>query len=654
MLLMKMKRTSRNVYTCLLAVCLVAAILVVPAGVRSQNAPGQAATSKEWMATTAHPLATEAAIQMLRKGGNAVDAAVAAGFAIGVVEPDGSGLGGGGGMVIYLAGSQRAEYINYYQQASGNVDDLSYTPATDSRTARSILVPGTVAGLTEALRLYGTLPLADVLAPAIRYAEEGFPIDETLGKILLDNADFLGRHPATAGIFLRDEFPLMAGDTLKQPDLARTLREIAIKGKAGFYEGPVAQAIVDEVTRLGGMLTMEDMASFKPVVTRPARGSYRGYELFSAQAPQAGASIIQGLQMLEQVDLHKLGHYAKSTETMHVMAEVLRRVYADRSAYVEDPRFSDVPVSGMTSPSYARSRYNDITWAEALPRDYRKTEAGNPLSFNGSGGGARRDRTRTAESTGQNKGNYRWDDVDEEGVSSYTRTPDELFNRWGGRAMTKASDDESSDSVLVEEEISAPKGKAGTKDDDDPPEGGHTTHLSVMDKDGNAVSLTQTLGTFFGSGVMAAGVLMNCSMTNFSMTTTVNAIEANKRPRSSIAPTILVRDGMPYLIVGSPGATRIIATVIELIVNVVDFGMTPDEANRAPRFLCQKNDDYLSLESGISVEVQEGLKQKGHRLKVYGDLDLFFGGAQLIVYDPASHLYYGSADPRRGGAAIGD
>jgi gamma-glutamyltranspeptidase/glutathione hydrolase len=242
--------------------------------------------------------------------------------------------------------------------------------------------------------------------------------------------------------------------------------------------------------------------------------------------------------------------------------------------------------------------------------------------------------------------------VDEEGVSSYTRNPDDLFNRWGGRHIdTKMND---LDTVATEEGPVSPDPGEKENEDTDPPEGGHTTHLCVMDKLGNAVSLTQTLGTFFGSGVTISGVLLNCSMANFSMTTSVNAMEPNKQPRSSIAPTILVKDGIPRLIVGSPGATRIISTVIELIVNVVDYGMSVDEANAAPRFLCQKNDDYLSLEGGISAYVQQELEKKGHRLKLYGDLDLFFGGAQLIGYDPDTHLFHGSADPRRGGTVIGD
>ena len=185
-------------------------------------------------------------------------------------------------------------------------------------------------------------------------------------------------------------------------------------------------------------------------------------------------------------------------------------------------------------------------------------------------------------------------------------------------------------------------------------EGGHTTHLSVIDKDGNAVSLSQTLGSFFGSGLTIAGVLMNQSIVNFSGKGIVNKVGPCKQPRSSIAPTILLKNEQPFMVVGSPGAARILGTVVQLIVNVVDYGKHAAEANDAPRFLCQKNDDYLSLESRIAPSVQEGLKKKGHQLRVYGDYDLFFGGAQLILVDQQTHTFYGSADPRRGGVAIGD
>ena len=642
---------------------------------QSEANEGKTALSKESMATTAHPLATEAAIQMLRQGGNAVDAAVAAAFAIGVVEPDGSGLGGGGGMVIYLAREKKSIYINYYQRASEKIGDLSYNPSTDNRSPKAILVPGTVAGLISALEQYGTLPISVILEPSIRYAEEGFPLDETLAKILLDNTDFIQKDSALASIFLREEFPLMQGDTLRQQELATTLRAVAERGRSGFYEGVVAETIVNEVTKKGGILTLNDLKNYKATVTAPVRGSYRGYEILTAAAPQSGPSILEGLNILENANLRSMGHYSQSTETMHLMAEAIRRVYADRTNFLDDPKFENVPVNGLISKRYARTRYDDIDRNVVSPNDYRKTKAGNPMTYDDLSG---KIPTKVSQEPGDK--NYQWDDVDEEGVSTYRRTEDDLFGRWGTRKKQQKEKLDNDSTEISPEDRPNPE----INDDTDPPEagvmmpippeiysgangtnyasflnldpqeGGHTTHLSVIDKFGNAVSLTQTLGTFFGSGLSAAGVIMNCGMSNFSITTAINSVKANKQPRSSIAPTIVLKDGFPYLTVGSPGASRIIATVIQLLVNVLDFGMSVEEANNAPRFLCQKNDDYLSLESRIDQDVQEGLKQKGHRLKLYGDMDLFFGGAQMILYDRQTGTFYGSADPRRGGVAIGD
>ncbi len=555
-----------------------------------QSSRDQSAIGRQGMAATAHPLASLAAVAMLQKGGNAVDAAVAAAFAIGVVEPDGSGLGGGGGMLVYLAREHRSVYVNYYPCASSEVDGIKYAGRKDAQTAKAILIPGTAAGLILALEKYGTLPLPTVLAPSIRYAEEGFPIDETLARIILDNVPLVQKDSATAAVYLRDGFPLMEGDTLRQPELAATLRAIAVEGRAGFYEGPVAAKLVSGVSYAGGAMTLDDLRSFKAEVREPLRGTYRECEVLAAPPPHSGALVLEALNILENENVCALGHYATSAEAMHLIAETLRRVYADRTAFLADPRFEDVPVSGLISKDFARTRYLDINRDAADPSDYRTTRTGDPTPFNA--------------------------------VPANTCTT----------------------GIAVPLEREYEQGHEG---------GGHTTHLGVMDRDGNVVSLTQTLGTFFGSGVTVAGVLLNNGMSNFSTTAAVNAVQPGKRPRSSISPTILLKNGEPYMSVGSPGATRIIATVVELIVNVVDYRMSAREANSAPRFLCQKADDYLHLESRISPAVQQALTQKGHTLRVYGDYDLFFGGAQLILFDPLTGTFSGSADPRRGGVAIG-
>jgi len=620
---------------------------------------GTTAAGTSAMAATAHPLASQAAIEMLQRGGNAVDAAVAAAFAIGVVEPDGSGIGGGGGMLVYLAKERRSVFIDYYQRSSEDIVSVNYNPKTDNRSAKAVLVPGTVDGLLLALERWGTLPRTAVLAPAIRYAEEGFAVDQTLAKIFLDNSDLLQKYDGTAAVFLNDGFPYAEGDTLKQQELARTLRLIAEKGREGFYAGPVAESLVRTVSDLGGALTMNDLKNYRSDVVEPLRGSYRGYDVVSANAPQSGASVIEALQILENENIRSLGHPSRSAESLHLMAETMRRVYADRTAYIEDPNFTPVPNRGLTSKAFARARYHDINRAMAEPPSYRSTKAGNPHNYSAGADeepGDERpspasDRARTPS------------DEDDEGVSSYKKYGDDLFDAWSSGAK-KTSPKKKSDAPPAE-----PK---ETDDDDAIPqeadaggltdgaarfaaagEGGHTTHLCVVDKEGNAVSVTQTLGTFFGSGLTVEGVLLNTSMSNFSATAAVNSIQPNKRPRSSIAPTILLRGGRPAMVVGSPGAARIIATVVQVISNVVDHGMDAGAANTAPRFFCQKFDDFLYVESRVTDEAQQGVKRKGHPLRVLGDFDLFFGGVQLILIDPATGRLTGSADPRRGGAAVG-
>lgn len=591
-------------------VIMLSAALLATSQVLTTGTREGAATGTKGMVATAHPLASEAAMAMLRKGGNAVDAAVAAAFAIGVVEPDGSGLGGGGGMLVYLAAEKRAVYVNYYPCASSEVAGVGYSGRADAQTGKAILVPGTVAGLTRALERHGTLPLATVITPAIRLARDGFAVDETLAKIILDNVALVQRDSTTAAVYLRDGFPLAEGDTLRQPDLAQTLTAIAVEGRAGFYEGAVGRTIVESVRGAGGAMTLEDLRTMEAQIREPLQGTYRGYELLTAPPPHSGVHVVEALNILENEALGAARHYASGGETLHFMAETLRRVYADRTSFLADPRFEPVPVDGLMAKAFARSRFDDINRSVADPKEYRKTSSGNPFAFQKEG-------ARDAS----------------------PRIPIPHLRE------QEAHDDTVRGVPTDTKQRPVPEPIDGA--------GGHTTHLCVMDRHGNVVSLTQTLGTFFGSGVTAAGVLLNNAMSNFATTAARNRVEPGKQPRSSIAPTILLYNGEPFLAVGSPGASRIIATVVELIVNLVDYGMTAQDANTAPRFLCQKSDDYLHLEGRVREYVQSDLRARGHALQVYGDFDLFFGGAQLILRDPATGILSGSADPRRGGVAIG-
>lgn len=587
--------------------------------------------------STAHPLATEAGYEMLKLGGNAIDAAVAAAFAIGVVEPDGSGIGGGGGMVIYLHKEKKNIFINYYQTASEKINEINFNSDKDRRTAKSILVPGTVAGLTEALARYGTLPLSTVLKPAIKYAAEGFPIDKTLASLILDNLKLLEIFEPTSSIYLSEGFPKMEGEILTQTDLARTLTAISEKGSAGFYEGEIAQKMVADITSFGGRVTLNDLKKYKPIISEAVVGSYRGYKVLSAGLPQSGPSIIQSLNILEKKNLREMGHFSKSAETLHFLAETFRRTYADRSAYTADPRFENVPLDGLLSKNYARVRFEDIDENYANPPEYRKTKEGNPFAYTSK---SEVDKTSVSEERNEF---FSDDDDDEQDYSSQKK--EDIFDSWG-RVKKKPKTERSTQQQKTEK-------KKDVEELEQEFDGGHTTHLSVIDKEGNIVSLTQTLGTFFGSGFTSAGVLFNCSMTNYSANLPLNAVKPGKQPRTSIAPTILLKDDKPFLVVGSPGATRIISTVVQLIVNVVDFQMNVTEANEAPRMFCQKFDDYLHIESRFADDVVSATKKKGHNVRIHGDYDLFFGGAQMILVDWDNKRFFGSADLRRGGSALG-
>jgi gamma-glutamyltranspeptidase/glutathione hydrolase len=537
-------------------------------------------SGKKGMVATAHPLASAAALKMLQSGGNAVDAAVAAAFAIGVVEPDGSGIGGGGGMVIYLQKKKESFFINYYGKSSENASKAEFKSKRDDYTAKAIGVPGNIAGLLLAHQKFGKLPLKKILEPAILHAENGFPIDKTLANLILDNLDNIMKDSVTASTFLKDGFPRMEGDLLYQKKLASVLKAVLKQGRDGFYNSAITDEFVKGIQKRGGVLTRKDFSSYQAKLSEPIKGTYRGYDVLSANIPQSGISLIQGLNMLENYDLKASGHFSESAKTLHMIAETEKLIYADRNEFLGDPDFVSVPVAGLISKEYAKNRFNSINQTKLDPPTYRAAKAGDPLPFNG----AKKKETVTEKENA----------------------------------------------------------------------GGHTTHISIIDKDGNAVSLTQTLGLFFGSGQTVSGVLFNNAMTNFSYNVeNVNYMQNSKQCRSSISPTILLKNGRPILVVGSPGASRITSTVLEVIVNVIDFGMDVNQANMAPRFYCQKFEDNLHMESGIKPAVRTELEKMGHKIQVYEGIDLFFGGVQMIYINPETGEYLGSADKRRGGIAQG-
>ena len=536
---------------------------------------GRDARGTNGMVAAAHPQASRVGVDILKAGGNAVDAAVAVGFALGVLEPNASGIGGGGFMLIWFAGSDEFVFIDSRGKApvratadmfelddQGKVipDARGFSPAAIG--GRSIAVPGEVAGLLVAQERYGTMSRNQVMQPAIDYAERGIPVSEVLAEMIAGHYETLVAFPASEKIYLTDGFPKEVGETVYNPDLAKTLRLIADQGRDGFYRGPVAQRIVDAVQADGGIMTLEDLAGYDVSFRTPVAGSYRGYKIVSAPPPSSGGThVIELLNIMENFDLGKMG--LNTAESIHAWAEAMKLIYADRAEYMGDSDFIEIPLKVLTSKKYARSQFARIDMNQTM----QQPEAGDPR----------------------------------------------------------------------------------------PAESGSTTHFSVVDADGNMVAYTKTLNHFFASGVTApgTGILLNDQIDDFDKRPGhANSIAANKKPLSSMSPTLILKNGKPLATIGSPGGKRIISTMALLISNLVDFGMDIQAAIEAPR-VNNYEDGPLKIEARIPADIRNALIGKGHELDVRRDFDLYFGGAQGIIIDQKSGELHGGADPRRDGKAIG-
>ena len=531
------------------------------------------AWARHGMVVAQEAVAAEVGKQILEAGGNAIDAGAAVAFALAVTLPRAGNLGGGGFMIVHDAESGETKAIDYREMSPATadrdmfLDDSGEADSNKSRyTGLATGVPGTVAGMQMALDRYGTMTLAEVMAPAIRLASDGITVTADLADSLVATQERLKKWPASAAIFFREDGGTFEpGDTLKQPDLAATMQKIADQGPDGFYKGETAQAIVDSVQAAGGRITMEDMAGYKAILRDPVQGTYRGYDILSMPPPSSGGiHIIEILNTLEGYPIGWLGQ--NSAETIHLMAEAMKRAYADRSEYLGDPAFYDVPQAQLTSKAYAA--------------DIRK------------------------------------------GISRGRATPS---------AEIKPGD-------LA------------------PYESDQTTHFSIVDKDGNAVSNTYTINFSYGSGMVAdgTGVLMNNEMDDFSAKPGVmnaygliggeaNAVEGGKRPLSSMSPTIVMKDGKVFMVTGSPGGSRIITTVLQVIMNVIDHGDNIAEATEAPRIHHQWLPEVLRIEEGISPDTIAALEAKGHDVEVMETM----GSAQSILVDAEDGLLLGGADTRQ-------
>jgi gamma-glutamyltranspeptidase/glutathione hydrolase len=530
--------------------------------------------ARHGMVASSEALASEVGVQILRAGGNAVDAAVAVGFALAVTYPVAGNIGGGGFMLIRLATGE-AVVVDYREAAPAAASRNMYLnsngeliPDASRLGILSVGVPGTVAGLALAEQKYGRLGLARVMAPAIRLAKHGFTVSYELSESLRLNRAFLAKYDASRRIFLREGRLWEPGEVFKQPELARTLEAVARHGAKGFYAGRTAQAIVATMEKYHGLITMEDFAHYKPVLRQPLVGHFRGYEVLSVSPPSSGGvGLIEMLNILEPLEL--IG--PDSFQSMHFITEAMRHAYADRAAYLGDADFVSVPVARLTSQAYAANLRAEILAASPNA----PIQAGNPQAF----------------------------------------------------------------------------------------EGAQTTHYSVVDDEGNAVANTYTLNNGYGSGVTVegAGFFLNDEMDDFASKPGVpnmfglvqgdaNAIAPNKRPLSSMTPTLVLQGGKLRLVLGSPGGGTIINTVLQVLLNVLVFKMDVLQAVSFPRFHHQWMPDRLVLERvGFSAETIQKLQQAGYQI----DFRDRMGDCEAIEIDPASGWKFGTADPRASGKAVG-
>src|SRR5258705_7031550 len=562
----------------------------------AQGWPSQAVRASHGMVATDEELGSEAGVEILKRGGNAVDAAVATAFALAVVEPAAGNIGGGGFMLIRLANG-KTTFLDYREVAPGKATREMYLGKggkLDEEASvmgyKSVGVPGTVAGLTLALKTYGSLKLRDVTAPAIRLAENGFPISKRLAHEFEEERSSLQRFAMSRRIFLNDGKMFQPGDTLRQPELAATLKRIARNGVAEFYSGETARAIVDDMSRLGGLITLEDLAQYQPKVREVLRAKYgsggHAWEVLTSPPPSSGGvAIIEALNMLQTVPLKGWD----DVESVHMVAEIMRRVFADRAAYLADPDYSSVPVAGLTDPCYAKEVFTTVDPQRASSSKVIK--AGNPHTCGVAASNA--SSPETLVSLGEGPHTTHFSVVDAAGnavASTYT-----LNNSYGSHVTSSAG-------FLLNDQM------------DD-----FTTQPGVP----NAL---------FGL-----------------VQSDANAIAPGHRPLSSMTPTILLRDGKLSFVTGSPGGPTIISATLLSVINWMRLGMNGQAAINAPRVHQPWLPDQILMEEDFPEGTQKALEARGFALKRRGHIGL----VNAIGIDAKTGERLGAADPRDKGAAVG-
>ena len=513
--------------------------------------------------------ASQLGVEILKNGGNAIDAAVAMGFLLGVCEQQSSGIGGGGFMMVRFADTGEVVFIDFRDQSGAAAcldmwqidEDGRVVDQANKVGANAIAVPGEVKGMLYALDTYGSMSRREVMQPAIDMARNGFEVSAITERDISDAYGFLVQFPSTGEIYFDHDnldMPYQKGAVIKNPDLADTLELIAEKGEAEFYTGSIAQKIVDSVRKHGGHLTMEDFANYEISVGEAVHGTYRGYDIYSSNLPSSGGTIIlEMLNILENFDVGAMD--PESAEYFHLLSETMKLGFADRTKYMGDPAYIDVPADGLRNKEYAAQLAASIDMTKA-----QTYQAGNPWPF----------------------------------------------------------------------------------------ESDSTTHYSIIDAAGNMVAVTKTVDATFASGLVAegTGILMNDTLVDFSIDpSSPNVVAGNKRPLSSMSPTLVLKDGQPFLSLGAPGATRIITGVTQVISKVIDHGMDIEEAINAVRM----HDDFgtLILENRVSDAVRAELESMGHTLNT-NERFLLFPCVQAVIRLEDGTLR-GSADPRRDGYALG-
>ena len=536
---------------------------------------------KKGMVASHNALSSEIAAEILANGGNAIDAGAALGFALAVTLPRAGNIGGGGFMLIHVAALDKTIAIDFRETAPAAASENMYfdengnveSDASFRFSHKSSAVPGSVAGLAHIVENYGTMTLAEVLEPAIRLARDGIVVTYDLAEDLA-RSQRLKNNPASLKKFYKpDGSNYEVGELFKQPDLAWTLSEIAGHGVDAFYKGSVAEKIVADMEAHNGLITMDDLANYRVVEREPVRGNYRGYDIAAMPAPSSGGThVIQMLNILENFPLAEMG--PESADALHITAEAMKFAYADRSKYLGDPDFVEIPTAAMINKDYARDLAAKISMDRAIP---------------------------SAEIAPGNLAMYESDE---------------------------------------------------------------TTHYSVMDSEGNMVGNTYTLMFSFGSGVVieGTGILMNNNMGNFTLRPDIpdafglmgsenNTIRPDRRPVSSMSPVFVSRDGKPFFITGTPGGSKIISANMQMVLNVLEYGMNIADAAVAPRIHHQWIPDVLEIESGISPDTVSLLIERGQNIN-FSQRSAGMGSMQSVMWKDG--LFYGYSDPRRPGAkAVG-